>query len=96
MTIAAKTEPDREHWMSKRRQNLAAKIIAIIEGLDDINVSDGAAWKAMAAELAKTLKTAPSKPPTARCTVRSTTSRCTCGPAFPAWGRRNYRHGGCQ
>jgi len=52
--------------MSKRRQNLAAKIIAIIEGLDDINVSDGAAWKAMAAELAKTLKTAPSKPPTTK------------------------------
>jgi len=32
LTIAAETEPDREHRMSKRRQNLAAKIIAIIEG----------------------------------------------------------------
>jgi len=49
--------------MSQRRQRLIAKITAAIEGLDDINVSDGAAWKAMAAELAKTLKTAPSKPP---------------------------------
>lgn len=52
--------------MSKRRQKLTEKINAIIEGLDDINVSDGAAWKAMAAELAQTLKTAPSKPPTTK------------------------------
>ena len=52
--------------MSKRRQKLTEKINAIIEGLDDINVSDGAAWKAMAAELAHTLKTAPSKAPTTK------------------------------
>ncbi|MCU0601225.1 MAG: chemotaxis protein CheA [Desulfobacterales bacterium] len=49
--------------MSQRRQRLIAKITAAIEGMDDINVSDGAAWKAMAVDVAKTLKTAPSKPP---------------------------------
>jgi two-component system chemotaxis sensor kinase CheA len=49
--------------MSKRFQNLSQRLSAVIEGLYDINVSDAAAWGAMAAELAQALKTAPSKPP---------------------------------
>jgi hypothetical protein len=38
----------------------------VIEGLDDITVSDASAWSAVAAALAKVLKASPAEPPAAR------------------------------
>jgi two-component system chemotaxis sensor kinase CheA len=52
--------------MHKRRQSLIEKIASVIEGLDDISVSDASAWNAVAAEIAKVLKASPAKPPAAR------------------------------
>ena len=61
--------------MNKRHQGLTRKIASIIEGLDDINVSDAGAWNALAVELAKTLTRVPSKPPTMKPLVKAAVRR---------------------
>ncbi|MCU0564908.1 MAG: hypothetical protein MUE48_13460, partial [Desulfobacterales bacterium] len=49
--------------MKKRHQGLSARLRTLAEGLDDINVSDPAAWAAMASELETAKAGAPGHPP---------------------------------